>query len=156
MYDLIGANILGCFDHIFNIAARTLTVSAAELSHEGQNVRLDSFMGIPIINAIINDSDHRMFLDTGAQISYFQEGSLAESPSAGSVTDFYPGVGQLQTNTHIVPIALGDSPFLFRCGRLPDALGTTLMMAGTKCIIGNQLLIDRVVGFFPRRGLLCL
>jgi hypothetical protein len=30
------------------------------------------------------------------------------------------------------------------------------MMADTQGIIGNQVLIDRIVALFPRRGILCL
>lgn len=32
----------------------------------------------------------------------------------------------------------------------------TLMMAGAQGIIGNQILTNRVVGYFPRRRLLVL
>ena len=153
---LLGADVLGRFDHILDTAGGRLTVSTTELSHEGQSVRLDEFMGIPIVKASVGGNNYRMFFDTGAQISYFQEDSLAEFPSAGSVTDFYPGVGQFQTDTHEVPITLGDISFLLRCGCLPGLLGATLMMADTQGIIGNQVLIDRIVAFFPRRGLLSL
>jgi hypothetical protein len=153
---LLGADVLGRFDHILDTAGGRLTVSTAELSHEGQSVRLDEFMGIPIVTASVGGSNYRMFFDTGAQISYFQEDSLAEFPSAGSVTDFYPGAGEFQTDTHEVPITLGDISFLLRCGSLPGLLGAPLMMADTQGIIGNQVLIDRIVAFFPRRALLSL
>jgi hypothetical protein len=153
---LLGADVLGRFDHILDTKGGRLTVSTVELSHDGQYVSVDEFMGIPIVTARVGGSDYRMFFDTGAQISYFQDDSLSKFPAAGSVTDFYPGVGQFQTNTHQVTISLGDISFILRCGCLPGMLGATLMMADTQGIIGNQVLIDRVAGFFPRRGLLCL
>ena len=153
---LLGADVLSRFDHIFDTAGGKLTVSTAELSHDGQSVRLDEFMGIPIITARVGGSDYRMFFDTGAQISYLQDDSITKFPSAGSVTDFYPGVGQFQTDTHEVPVLLGSVAFALRCGSLPGLLGATLMMADTQGIIGNQVLNDRIAGFFPRRNLLCL
>lgn len=153
---LLGADVLGRFDHILDTTGARLTVSAGELPHDGQHIALDEFMGIPIVTASVGGSEYRMFFDTGAQISYFQEDSLADYPPAGSVTDFYPGVGQFQTDTHEVPMALGDISFLLRCGCLPGLLGASLMMADTQGIIGNQVLNDRVTGFFPRRGILCL
>lgn len=153
---LLGADVLGRFVHILDSTNGKLTVSTDELSHDGQRIHLDEFMGIPIVTASVGGSDCRIFFDTGAQISYFQEASLADFPPAGSVIDFYPGVGQFQTDTHEVPISLGDTSFPLRCGCLPGLLGATLMMADTQGIIGNQVLIDRVVGFFPRRGILCL
>lgn len=153
---LLGADFVGRFDHILDTAGGKLTLSKDELSHSGQSVRLDQFMGIPIVTASVGGKGHRMFFDTGAQISYFQMDSLAEFPAAGNVTDFFPGFGQFQTDTHEVPITLGGISFTLRCGSLPGLLGATLMIAGTQGIIGNQILNDRIIGFFPRRGLLCL
>jgi hypothetical protein len=153
---LLGADVLGRFDHVFDTADGRLTVSTAELSHSGQSVRLDEFMGIPIVTARIGGSDYRMFFDTGAQISYFQDDSLTRFPSVGSVTDFYPGVGQFQTDTYEVPVSLGSVAFTLRCGTLPGLLGMTLMMASTEGIIGNAILSNRTVGYFPRRRTMVL
>lgn len=153
---LLGADVLGRFDHIFDTAGGILAVSTAELSHSGASVRLDEFMGIPIVTARVGSSDYRMFFDTGAQISYFQDDSLTEFPSAGSVTDFYPGVGQFQTDTHEVPVSLGSVAFTLRCGTLPGLLGMTLMMADTEGIVGNAILSNRTVGYFPRRRMMVL
>ena len=153
---LLGADILGRFDHIINIGKGLLTLSIAELSHDSQCIFMDEFMGIPVVTAHIGSMDYRMFFDTGAQISYFQGDSLADFPPAGSVSDFYPGVGQFQTQTYEVPVTLGCNSFVLRCGSLPSMLGATLMIADTQGIIGNQVLMDRIVGYFPRRGLLCL
>jgi hypothetical protein len=153
---LLGADVLGRFDHILDAVGGTLSISTGEFSHSGQGVRLDDFMGIPIVSARVGSSDYRMFFDTGAQISYFQDNSLTEFPPAGSVTDFYPGVGQFQTDTHDVPLSLGGIAFTLRCGTLPDSLGMTLMMASTKGIVGNAILTNRTVGYFPRRRLMVL
>jgi len=153
---LLGADILGNFDHILDCASGTISVSKSELPHSGQRLSLSEFMGIPILTARIAGHDYRMFFDTGAQISYFQDDSLAEFPDAGSVTDFYPGVGQFHTDTHQVDVALGTISITLRCGILPGLLGATLKMADTQGIIGNQVLVNRIVGYFPRRNALCL
>src|SRR5262249_27159543 len=79
---LLGADVLGRFDHLLNTTGGTATLSTAELSHSGQNVDLDNFMGIPIVSARVGDNDYRMFFDTGAQISYLQDDALAAFPSA--------------------------------------------------------------------------
>ena len=151
---LLGADVLGRFDHIFDAAAGTLTLSTAELSHAGQQVRLEEFMGIPIVTAKIGGRAHRMFFDTGAQISYLQSDALKTFPAAGSVTDFYPGVGQFETDTHDVEVSLEGVPFTLRCGTLPRILGMSLSMAGVEGIVGNAILGERIVGYFPRRGVM--
>jgi len=153
---LLGTDVLGRFDHILDVPGGTLSLSTDELSHAGQTVRLGDFMGIPILTAQIAGTDYRMFFDTGAQISYLQDNSLADFPAAGNVTDFYPGVGQFETDTHQVTVTLAGVAFTLRCGTLPALLGATLMLADTEGIVGNQILCNRVVGYFPRRQELVL
>ena len=153
---LLGADVLGRFDIIFDVPNKTITLSTAELSLPGQSVLLNEFMGIPILTAQIRGRNFRMFFDTGAQISYLQDDLLAEFPAAGQVTDFYPGVGQFQTETHTVDVRVGASSFSVRCGSLPALLGMTLMMAGTQGILGNQIFHGGKVGYFPRRKMLIL
>ncbi len=153
---LIGGDILGHFDHIFDVAGNQLTVSTSELSHCGAILPLDEFMEIPIVTALIGNRNHRMFFDTGAQISYFQDDSLTDYPPAGNVTDFYPGIGQFQTDTHEVSMSLADVAFSLRCGRLPGLLGMMLTMAEATGIIGHTILSNRTVGYFPRRRLMVL
>ncbi|MBE3050163.1 hypothetical protein IMZ48_48235 [Candidatus Bathyarchaeota archaeon] len=153
---LLGADILGRFDFFLDAPNGTVTISTNELEHSGVTVTLDEFMGIPIVSARIRGIDYRMFLDTGAQISYFQHDSLASFPAAGRVADFYPGVGQFQTETRNVDITLGGVEFTLRCGALPGLLGATLMMAETEGIISNQVFSNRSVGYFPRRRSLIL
>jgi hypothetical protein len=105
-------------------------------------------MGIPILTAEIASTEYRMFFDTGAQISYFQEDTLTDFPNAGTVKDFYPGVGQFQTDTYQVQVSFGDCVFSLRCGKLPGLIGATLMMAKTLGIIGNQIMENRTMGIF--------
>jgi len=93
--------------------------------------------------------DGMWLFDTGAQISYFQDDSLAAFPAAGSITDFYPDVGQFQTDIHQVEVTPGETSFMLSCGILPGLLGATLMMAGTQ---GIQVLTNRIVGYFSRRS----
>lgn len=153
---LLGADILNSFDIIFDGLKNSITFSLSPLDYEGQVVKLDELMGIPILSATVNGKEYRMFFDTGAQISYFQDDALRTFPPAGQMTDYYPGFGQFQTDTYNVEFLIGGSSFILRCGSLPDLLGMTLMMAETEGIIGNQILQNRVVGYFPRRNELVL
>ena len=153
---LLGTDILGRFDFLFDLLNGTAEVSSENLEYDGQPVSLDEFMGVPIVSARIRGVDYRMFFDTGAQISYFQNDSLATYPPAGEVTDFHMSIGRFRTETYDVDIALGEAGFVLRCGSLPDLLNATLMGAGIEGIIGNQILNNRRVGYFPRRKLLML
>ncbi len=151
---LLGGEILGRFDFIFDAARGQLTVSTEELAHPGQRVHLNWMMGIPIVGVRIRGNDSKMFFDTGAQLSYFEDDSIASFPAAGVVSDFYPGAGRFETATHAVPVTVGGVAFTLRCGRLPGMLSSALMMAGVTGIIGNEILASRTVGYFPRRSVM--
>ena len=114
------------------------------------------FLAIPIIKANIDGTIRPMFFDTGAQISYFQDESLTAFPTAGTITDFYPSLGQFETETCSVDVTLENVRYTLRCGSLPGLLSVTLSMANTEGIIGNEILRNRVAGFFPRRQKLVL
>jgi hypothetical protein len=153
---LLGADVLGEFDALLDAPRGRATVSSATLEHTGTSIALEQFMGIPIFAVEVRGARHRMFFDTGAQVSYFQDDALSTFPAAGKVQDFYPGVGRFETDTFTVDAAIGGVPFRLRCGSLPPLLVLTLPMAGVSGIVGNELLADRAVGYFPRRGLLVL
>ena len=153
---LLGGDVLGHFDHIFDIAAGTITLSTGELSQPGREIRLDEFMGIPLLTAQVGSREFRMFFDTGAQYSYLQDEQITDFPAAGAVTDFYPWFGRFETELYEVPISLDGLQVKLRCGQLPAELEPALAVADAQGIIGNAILNNRVVGYFPRRGLLVL
>ena len=153
---LLGADILGCFDHILDCANGTLSISTDELLHNGQEFRLSMLMGIPILTVQISGRRFQMFFDTGAQISYLQDDTIRNFPTGESITYFYPGFGQFKTDTYQVDISLGDINCKLVCGTLPGLLGNLLLVSETQGIIGNQIFDNRVIGYFPRRNALYL
>ena len=144
---LIGTDVLSQLDLQIDIEAESMTASLQPIELAGIGIELEEFMGVSILRIQSGEGEHRMFFDTGAQISYFQNDGLESFRSAGKVQDFFPGM---------VPFSIGPLAFEFRCGRLPDLLGLTLMMAGVEGIVGNEICAGRKIGYFPRRQLLVL
>jgi hypothetical protein len=153
---IIGADVLNGFDILIDIRQGLVLFSAEEISLEGEAIEMTDFMGIPVIQANIGGSDRKMFFDTGAQISYLQDDSLVNFPSNGVVSDFYPGFGEFETETYRVDTMLGTTKFELICGSLPGMLGMTLGIAGVEGIIGNEILMERTLGYFPRQRFLVL
>ena len=153
---LLGADVINQFDVQIDIGGQELSFSKEEITLEGTALALNQFMGIPLLDAEIGGEMYRMFFDTGAQVSYFQHRSLSSFPAAGSLTDFYPGYGEFESETHMLEAHIGGQAMTLRCGNLPKMLSAGLVMGGAKGIVGNEILPGRIAGFFPRRKQLVL
>ena len=153
---LLGSDVINRFDIRMDIDSGEVVFSLDDPSVEGTAIPLKQFMGIPLLEVEIGGSTYRMFFDTGAQVSYFQHGSLQSFPAAGAISDFYPGYGQFDTETHMLDLEIGGQAMTLRCGGLPKMLAAGLVMGGAKGIVGNAILPGRVAGYFPRRGQLVL
>lgn len=149
---LLGMDVLGRFDHVLDTTVGRIDVSVEQLTPSGKAVPLEWCMGIPIVPVRVGDRSLRMFLDTGAQFSYLETGSLAAWPDAGVAEDFHPSVGRFEIRTRQVPVGIGDFACTLRCGELPDALALALSIGGVQGVLGNAALLGRVTGFHPRRG----
>lgn len=154
---LLGTDILNEFDVLMDIPQSRVWLSTAHLDcEEGNRLPLGFVMNVPTLTAVIDAAPTMVFFDTGAQVSYFQGETLPRYPAAGRVTDFYPGFGPFSTDTFVTPFQFGRTHCTLRCGRLPTVLGMTLLLAEAEGIVGNELLLGRRVGYFPRRRLLVL
>jgi hypothetical protein len=148
---IVGVDILNKFDVIFDIPQGQVIFSEEKLELDGNVLAIDLFMGIPLIQSVICDIPQRMFFDTGAQISYFQGDTLKNFPTAGIMKDFYPVFGEFTTETYLVDVALNHRFHTLRCGSLPDILGAMVQMGNSSGIIGNEIMLNRQIGYFPRR-----
>jgi hypothetical protein len=155
-HGLLGADILNQFDHLIDLPQGRITISSEENQMQGVGSPLSFLQGIPIVSVRIQNEPYRMFLDTGAQVSYFQSPLLDRYPSAGVVSDFFPGYGPFETHSHIVPANFAGVDFELLFGKLPITLAASLMVAKSQGVIGNAIFHQRPVGYFPRRSLLVL
>jgi hypothetical protein len=153
---IIGADLINPFDHLIDLRTNTLTVSDEELSCDGHVQSLDFFMGVPMLEAQVGGARCKLFFDTGAQISYYQSSVPPGAEPAGTVDDFFPSAGEFSSETYRFPIVLNGFSPVVRCGKLPGLMGMSLGMAGVSGILGNELMRNRVTGYFPRRQSLIL
>lgn len=153
---IIGADALCEFDHIIDLRQGVLTVSTDALTSIGAEQKLAFFMAVPMVDATVAGQDARLFFDTGAQISYYQETVDDSYPDGGVIEDFFPGTGKFTSDTHILPTALNGVTHSLRYGQLPGMMGMAIRLAGSNGILGNDVIRGRVTGYFPRRNLLLL
>ena len=163
---LLGMDILGQFDFNIDLSSESIEVSTEKLICDGIEIQLEttSIEGlealtsseVPAINAHIDGRNFRMVFDTGAEISYLQDDIINSFPEAGHFKDSYPGFGNFDTDTYRIDLTLQSEKFLVRCGRLPYSVGIPLTALGVQGIVGNEILKNRKVGFFPRRNIMVI
>lgn len=149
---LIGADKLNQFDHLFDLPGGQWTMSETELNCDGVTLTLASVQGVPLLEIQAFGAPHRVFLDTGAQLSYLNHPELARGEPTGEFLDFHPLAGQFQVQTYRTALTVGGQVLTCRCGELPPMLAGQLAGAGASGILGVDLIRDRISGYFPRRN----
>ncbi len=135
---LLGADILSKYTLTFDYSIQEISFSEKEYEFHGTSFPIDLFMNIPIVNLSVNGQQLKMFLDTGAKLSYIHSSILEGCPIESVEQDFYPGLGQFETNCYSIQARIGDIDFPVKFGCLPPLLQATLLMAGTNGIIGSD------------------
>ena len=149
---LLGADVLNQFDIICDLPSSQIMFSSEPVDMKGRSVSVQSFQGIPIIDAVIGGHSSRAFLDTGAKVSYWSHPSIKEYPSGERIEDFYPGIGHFMVSTHPVPIQIGNMN-LDLCVGVPAAHVLALLKIGNAtAILGNEILLKNKIIYQPRQN----
>ena len=152
VHGLIGTDILNEFNVVMDLENNQIAFSNEQVAIDGSEIPMHSFMGIPIIDINIDGQSAKVFFDTGAQISYWDDVDSNRHSSVGVMHDFYPGIGRFETNIYPLNVDIGGKGFAIKFGVLPGELKAMLSMAGTSGIIGNEIMKNRVIGYFPNNN----
>ena len=79
------------------------------------------------------------FLDTGARLSYIDPAAVTGRP-VDREKDFFPLVGEFETDVYETEIELADLRLRGRFGVLPQALQQSMAALGAQWVIGSELL----------------
>lgn len=156
---LIGTDILNQYDHIIDLKTNTLTFSKQELKHQGHTLPLtfsNILQGVPMLVAKIDTQLSNFIFDTGAQYSYYNDTMPKQSIPMGHVSDFWPPIGRFTTESYKAQVRLNDIETYIHFGVPPAELSKLLKASGAKGILGNELMRNRLTGYFPRRKELVL
>ena len=156
---LIGTDILNQYDHIIDLKTNTLTFSKQELKHQGHTLSLklsNVLQGVPTLDAKIDTQLSKFIFDTGAQYSYYNDTIPKHSIPMGRVSDFWPPIGRFKTESYKAQVRLNDIERYIHFGVPPAELSKLLKATDAKGILSNELMRNRVSGYFPRRNELVL
>ena len=149
---LLGIDVLKRFDIEFDLPSSQIMLSSNPVAWNGTVVPLQTYQGLPILDAVIGGQNARAFLETGAKLSYWADASLVNYPATGVFEDFYPGIGLFQVDTYRVPVGIGGRNFDIRFGVPTTQVLSMLRMAGVTAILGNEIFQNYKIGFQPRQN----
>ena len=149
---ILGADILKMQPVTIHQKQQRITFGENNSLDPSKGFLISDFMGIPIIKTSIDKIQTDAFIDTGSKLSYVEKSIAAPYPTSGVDSDFYPGIGEFETQIYEIPFSIGTFHFTLRCGVLPDLLGKALFVTGKKVILGTELFEKfEVVLDFPEK-----
>ena len=152
---LLGTDILKKYCLTIDLQGNRITFSSRPIFRPINQVPMTTLMGAPIASFSVAGSDQQMFVDTGARLSYVDKKVVANYSPIGKESDFYPGIGEFETDVYEVPFQLGDMRFQLHCGVLPEILETALFVTGKRGLVGSELFEKCMVCLaFPEQAIL--
>jgi len=137
---LLGVDILSNYkvmlDYRNNIAKFYRQDISQDIPFEGEECNFNSINGIPIIELEIEQQPIKLFLDTGAKISYLPKEYTSNFESIGIESDFHPAFGKFETECFDIKATFGNKQFNVKFGNLPESLQIMLLISGVNGIIG--------------------
>lgn len=148
---LLGSDVLGSFDWRLDLKAGEWAVDPAPLGRRATLVNFDTDRGVPVVEVQVADRPVRLFLDTGAKLSYLAADYLTSAEPQGRGRDFFPRFGTFETDLYRLPLRLGPKPIPMPFGVLPRRLQSPLSMTGARGILGASVLERFRLHFFSSR-----
>lgn len=154
---LLGTDILNEFDILWDIGAGTMQFSESEMDINslglvGNELEIGNIMGVPTLNVTSQQQTLTMFFDTGASYCYLLRFSEPAPPQSLEIQDFLPGYGTFTTKLIQTMFEIDQISYPLQTGELPSLIGMSLSLAGAEGIIGNEIMTNRRIGYFPRRS----
>jgi hypothetical protein len=144
---LIGMDILGRCDVVFDLMSGHITLDLAGLTRPARSHELRSVMGVPVLDLPqaegvgANATAIPVFLDCGAQYTYLPSTRIAAT-KVGKVKDYSPILGPINSTLYETAWPQKDTPGLFgvpkRFACPPRGLTTLLNLAGVEGILGIE------------------
>jgi hypothetical protein len=136
---LMGMDILGKHNFLIDIESSMLTVSDEAPEASGIVLPLKLYFGVPGTQVKVAGFDIQAIIDTGAWLSYTGGEYVRGCQKLCSKQDYYPAIGDFETDVYKLPLAIGGEELEMPFGVLPPLLSAGLAPLGVECLIGPEL-----------------
>ena len=136
---LIGMDVLGKFVSTFSLKSGEVILREA-FETKGDELELDTWLGVPTMPIAVDGVVHRVIFDTGAPTSYLSERFVEEFEFVGTREDFFPLKGNFENDIHEAPVTVGSKTKSFELAAMKGTLASMLEPSGMPGILGTDLL----------------
>ena len=137
---LMGMDVIGKYDMLTDYKSKKVTFSSEEIPFEPIcTIPIAQTEGVFFVILKVKGEDVRLFLDTGAKISYIAEAYTSDETAIEVLEDFYPVIGKFKTPIYAMEASIDGQSFPVKFGTLPTLIAMSLQMMGNEGIIGYDL-----------------
>jgi Mg-chelatase subunit ChlD len=136
---VLGADILSQYQCLLDLGGHRVVFSRGDLGCDGVSLRVPLRHAVPSADVVIGTRPGVAFLDTGARLSYMDPACVSAPPVARE-RDFFPLLGEFETEVYEVDIEVAGLRFRGRFGVLPTPLQQEIKAFGAQWVIGSELL----------------
>ncbi len=137
---ILGADILASNYFTFDLEHNQFVISKEPIPFEGEWLSVELFMGVPLVETVVNGSTVKAVLDTGATICFLEPEQLDGQEIMGRKRDFFPTMGHFETDVYSPTFEIAGSADPLKTGILPEALRDLLRAIDARGILGTELL----------------
>lgn len=152
---VLGSDILARYQVLLDLGGRRLVFSRGDLGCDGVSLRMPLKQAVPSAEIAIGSRRGVAFLDTGARLSYMDPTCIS-TPPVGREKDFFPLLGEFETDVYDVDVELAGLRFRGRFGVLPAGLQQRMAQLGAQWVVGAELLQQFPVVFDLRNDRILL
>lgn len=137
---LMGMDVIGKYKMFTDYKSKKVTFSSENIPFEPVcTIPIKQKEGVFCVILRVKGEDVRLFLDTGAKISYIAETYTSDETAIEVLEDFYPMIGQFETPIYAMEASVDGQSFPVNFGKLPSKLAMMLQMMGIEGAIGYDL-----------------
>jgi hypothetical protein len=136
---VIGGDVLAQFECLIDLGRGRVVFSHGSLGCDGVSLRTPLRLDVPSAEVRSGACHGIAFLDTGARLSYMDPAAVSGRP-VGREKDFFPLVGEFETDVYEAEIELAGLRFRAKFGLLPALLQQSMAALGAQWVIGSEVL----------------
>lgn len=138
---LLGNDNLSKLKMLTNVPKGEISFDTRDIPCAGNEISLENMMNYLLAPIRICNTDCRVFIDTGAPVSYVQGKYIVPSLCTDGIDreDFSPIYGKIKSHTRMVPATFANTAMQLECAPMSGSLETQVSLVRADGVIGGAI-----------------